>query len=49
MFWLRNKDKGYSRKKCLLPPNFEIPPEGDYLDIHVNSIHDPSNFVVGPF
>ena len=47
IFWLRNKDKGYSRKKCPLPQNFLIPPVGDNLDIHVNFIHDPSNFVVG--
>ena len=32
-----------------LPPNFEIPPIGDYLDIHVNFIHDPSNFVCIPY
>ena len=36
----------YSKRP--LPPNFEIPPIGDYLDVHVNFIHDPSNFVVGP-
>ena len=37
----------YSKRP--LPPNFEIPPIGDYLDVHVNFIHDPSNFVVGLF
>ena len=34
----------YSKRP--LPPNFEIPPVGEYVDIHVNCIHDPSNFVV---
>ena len=34
----------YSKRP--LPPNFKIPPLGEYLDIHVNFIHDPSNFVV---
>ena len=32
-----------------LPPNFEIPPIGEYLEIHVNCIHDPSNFVCIPY
>lgn len=27
-------------------PPFQIPPVGEYLDVHVNFIYDPSNFVV---